>query len=127
MTAKCVAVVDDEAAVRVALRRLLCLAGYTAVTCSSGEEFIDSLAHRRPDCVLLDVHMAGLTGLQVQARLQAAGIALPVVFITASDNPEVARSALEAGGLRVLRKPFSNAELLAAIEFALEPAAPAAR
>ena len=127
MTAKCVAVVDDEAAVRVALRRLLCLAGYTAVTCSSGEEFIDSLAHRRPDCVLLDVHMAGLTGLQVQARLQAAGIALPVVFITASDNPEVARSALEGGGLRVLRKPFSNAELLAAIEFALEPAAPAAR
>ena len=127
MNAKCVAVVDDEAAVRVALRRLLCLAGYTAVTCSSGEEFIDSLAHRRPDCVLLDVHMAGLTGLEVQARLQAEGIALPVVFITASDNPEVARSALEAGGLRVLRKPFSNAELLAAIEFALEPAAPAAR
>ena len=126
MTAKCVAVVDDEAAVRVALRRLLCLAGYTAVTCSSGEEFIDSLAHRRPDCVLLDVHMAGLTGLQVQARLQAAGIALPVVFITASDNPEVARSALEAGGLRVLRKPFSNADLLSAIEFALEPTSPPA-
>ena len=127
MSAKWVAVIDDEAAVLVALRRLLCLAGYTAVTYSSGGEFIDSLAHRRPDCVLLDVHMAGLTGLQVQARLQAAGIALPVVFITASDNPEVARSALEGGGLRVLRKPFSNAELLAAIEFALEPAAPAAR
>ena len=125
MTFQCVAVVDVEAAVQVALRRLLCLAGYTVVTCSSGEEFIDSLAHRRPDCLLLDVHMPGLTGLQVQAHLQAEGIALPVIFITASDDPEVARGALEAGGLRVLRKPFSNRQLLAAIEFALEPASPA--
>ena len=119
MTAKCVAVVDDEAAVRVALRRLLCLAGYTAVTCSSGEEFIDSLAHRRPDCVLLDVHMPGLTGLQVQARLQAAGLDLPVVFITASDDAEVERSAIDGGGRCVLRKPFSSDRLLEAVGEAL--------
>jgi len=98
---------------------------FVTVKLGSGEEFIDSLAHRRPDCLLLDVHMPGLTGLQVQAHLQAEGIALPVIFITASDDPEVARGALEAGGLRVLRKPFSNRQLLAAIEFALEPASPA--
>jgi FixJ family two-component response regulator len=127
MTLKCIAVVDDEAAVRVALRRLLCLANYTVETCASGEELLDSLAHRRPDCVLLDVHMPGLTGLQVQARMRAHGAALPVVFITASDDPEVARSALEGGGLSFLRKPFSNAELLSAVELALRSTLPTAR
>jgi FixJ family two-component response regulator len=122
MSSICVAVVDDEAAVRTALGRLLRLAGYEARAHVSGEVFLDSLAAGQPDCVLLDVHMPAMSGLQVQARLLAGGIRLPVVFITASDDPEVARGALEAGGLRVLCKPFSNCDLLAAIEFALKPA-----
>ena len=119
MTLTCVAVVDDESAVRVALGRLLRLADYEVVAYASGQEFLDSLAGRTPDCALLDVHMPGLTGLQVQARLQAQGVKLPVVFITASDDPSVERLALEAGGLRVLHKPFGNDELLAAVLFAL--------
>jgi FixJ family two-component response regulator len=122
MSSICVAVVDDEVAVRTALSRLLRLAGYEAPTHASGEAFLDSLAGGRPDCVLLDVHMPAMSGLQVQARLRAGGVRLPVVFITASDDPEVARSALEAGGLRLLCKPFSNHDLLAAIETALKPA-----
>ena len=114
-----VAVVDDEAPVRLALRRLLCLAGYSVVTCSSGEDFIDALANHRPDCALLDMRMPGMSGLEVQAHLQAKGIALPVVFITASDDPTLERKALQAGAVRVLNKPFSNLDLLAAVEHAL--------
>ena len=117
-----VAVVDDEVHVRVALGRLLRLADYEVAGHASGEDFLASLAQRMPDCVLLDVNMPGLSGLQVQARLRAERVALPVVFITASDDPTVERSALEAGGLRVLHKPFGNDELLAAVRFALLPA-----
>jgi FixJ family two-component response regulator len=120
MSASCVALVDDEAPVRVALGRLLRLAGYAVLAYTSGEEFLDSLAARRPDCVLLDVHMPGLTGLQVQARLRAAGLDIPVVFITASDDADLARRALEAGGLLVLHKPFSNDLLLNAVGVALD-------
>lgn len=124
MTASCVALVDDEAPVRVALGRLLRLADYAVLPFASGEEFLDSLAVRVPDCVLLDVHMPGLTGLQVQARLRASALGLPVVFITASDDAEVVRNALDAGGLCVLRKPFSNEVLLDAVGAALKSRAP---
>ncbi len=114
-----VAVVDDEAQVRVALRRLLRLADYDVATYDSGDEFLASLAHHVPDCALLDVNMPGLGGLQVLQRLQAERVALPVVVITGSDDPAVERDALQAGGLRVLHKPFGQDELLAAVDFAL--------
>ena len=119
MESTLVAVVDDEAPVRAALGRLLRLAGYQVAAFESGEQFLASLVLRPPACVLLDVNMPGLSGLQVQARLLADRVALPVVFITASDDPSVERLALEAGGLRVLHKPFGNDELLAAVRVAL--------
>lgn len=120
MESNLVAVVDDEAPVRVALGRLLRLAGYQVVAFESGEKFLASLVHCVPACVLLDVNMPGLSGLQVQAHLLADRVAMPVVFITASDDPSVERLALEAGGLRVLHKPFGNDELLAAVQSALQ-------
>ena len=120
MSPSCVALVDDEAPVRVALGRLLRLADFRVMAFASGEEFLDSLASCTPDCVLLDVHMPGLTGLQVQARLRDSGLALPVVFITASDDPNVARGAVDAGAVRVLRKPFSNEDLLDAVHAAMQ-------
>lgn len=113
------ALVDDEAPVRVALGRLLRLADYAVLPFASGEEFLDSLAARVPDCVLLDVQMPGLTGFQVQARLRGLGLRLPVVFITASDDAAIDRKALDAGGMRVLRKPFGNELLLDAVKLAL--------
>lgn len=119
MAATCVALVDDEEPVRVALGRLLRLAGYAVLPFASGEEFLSSLATRIPDCVLLDVHMPGLKGLQVQARLRAMGLEIPVIFITASDEADLARRALESGGLLVLHKPFSNELLLDAVRVAL--------
>ncbi len=115
----CVAVVDDEAPVRTALARLLRLGDYDVAIFASGEEFLASLDARRPDCVVLDIHMPGLTGFDVQSRLHAAHINVPVVFITASDDFELGPRALEASGTRLLRKPFSGDELLAAIGAAL--------
>jgi len=115
-----VAVVDDEAAVRVALGRLVRLAGYEVASFESGENFLAPLLLHRPECVLLDVNMPGLNGLQVQARLLAERTDLPVVFITGSDDPGIERLALAAGGLRLLHKPFGNDALLAAIDHALQ-------
>jgi FixJ family two-component response regulator len=114
-----IALVDDEAPVRVALGRLLRLADYEVLPYASGEEFLAALDEGRPDCALLDVHLPGLTGIEVQKRLRAARAPLPVVFITASEDPSIEREAVEAGGLRVLRKPFSSDQLLDSIAAAL--------
>ena len=116
----CIAVVDDEASVRTALGRLLRLARFEVQTFASGEEFIDSLATRRPACALLDIHMPAMTGFDAQAHLRAMGIHLPVIFITASDDVSLSEKVVAEGGIRLLRKPFSNAELLEAIELALQ-------
>ena len=111
--------VDDEASVRTALRRLLRLADFEVAPFGSGEAFLASLAARRPDCAILDVHMPGLSGFDVQSRMRAARIDIPVVFITASDDVALDRKVQQAGGVKLLRKPFSNDELLDAVAAAL--------
>lgn len=118
-TAPCVAVVDDEAPGRTAPRRLLRLPDYDVAEFASGDAFLASLETGRPDCVILDVHLPGLSGFDVQARLRATQADIPVIFITASDDPDLDRLAHEAGGSRLLRKPFSNDELVAAVDAAL--------
>jgi FixJ family two-component response regulator len=115
----CIAVVDDEAPVRVAISRLLRLADYGVATFGSGEEFLASLETRRPACVILDVHMPTLSGFDVQSRLRAARVQVPVVFITASDDAALGDTALGLGGVALLRKPFSNDQLLEAVDVAL--------
>jgi FixJ family two-component response regulator len=119
MTLARIALLDDEAPVRVALGRLLRLADYEVLAYASGEEFLAAIDDCAPDCAVLDVHLPGLTGIEVQQRLQSGAVRFPVVFITASEDPAVDRDAREAGGLCVLRKPFSSAELLASIALAL--------
>ena len=118
-TGPSIAVVDDEASVRTALGRLLRLADYQVTAFASGEDFLASLATHRPDCAILDIHMRGVSGLDVQARLCAAHTDVPVVFITASDDLALDHKVLEAGGVTLLRKPFSNDALLAAVGAAL--------
>lgn len=120
MTRTRIALVDDDAPVRVALTRLLRLADFDVVAYASGEEFLAALGSARPDCALLDVHLPGLTGIEVQRRLRSDHVQLPVVFITASEDTGVERDAVEAGGRCVLRKPFSCNELLASIALALQ-------
>ena len=119
MAPKYLALVDDEAPVRQALGRLLRLAGYEVLGFASGQAFLDSLHVRVPDCVLMDVHMPGLSGLQVRDRMKAAHADLPIVFITASDDAELAHRALAGGTKALLRKPFSRQVLLDAVNAAL--------
>jgi len=114
-----IAVVDDEASVRTMLGRLLRLADYEVGAFSCGDELFESLATRRPDCLILDVHMPGLSGLDLQSRLSDAHVAIPTVFITASDDVVLDLHVRQAGGVKLLRKPFSNAELLEAVGIAL--------
>ena len=114
-----IAVVDDEAPVRTMLGRLLRLADYEVAPFASGEDFIASLATQQPDCVVLDVHMPGLSGFDVQSRMCAAGAAIPIVFITASDDLALDGKVQQAGGVKLLRKPFSNDELMEAVGMAL--------
>jgi FixJ family two-component response regulator len=115
----CIAVVDDEAPVRTMLRRVLRLADYEVAEFGSGEEFLASVPSMAPSCVILDVHMPGLSGFDVQLRLRAAQFDLPVVFVTASTDPALDNAALEADGVALLRKPFSSSELLDAVRDAL--------
>ena len=103
----------------MALGRLLRLADYKVAAYSSGEEFLASLDAVQPDCVILDVHMPRLSGFDVQSRLRSSHPGLPALFITASDDPSLDRAASEAGGVRLLRKPFPSDELLGAVETAL--------
>ncbi len=114
-----IAVVDDELPVRSMLGRVLRLAGYEVSAFASGQEFLVSLAKHVPACAILDIHMPGLSGLEVQSRLQATHVNLPVLFITASDDIVLERSAHDAGAACLLRKPFRSDELLAAIEVTL--------
>jgi FixJ family two-component response regulator len=103
-----VAVVDDEASVRTALGRLLRLADYEVAAFGCGEAFLVSAAKRRPDCAIVDIHLDGLSGFDVKARLAASHGDVPVIFITASDDAALERSVADAGGVTLLRKPFSN-------------------
>jgi FixJ family two-component response regulator len=122
MPTRRIALVDDESSVRIALGRLLRVANYEVRAYASGEEFLGALGDDMPDCALLDVHLPGLSGIEVQMRLQISHPQLPVVFITASHDPAIELSAMRAGGLRVLRKPVSGSELLASIVCVLQPA-----
>jgi len=114
-----IAVVDDEAPVRTAVGRLLRLEDYEVAVFACGDEFLAALDSRRPDCVVLDINMPGLSGIDVQSRLKAAHVELPIVFITASDDPAFEQQASDSGSA-LLRKPFSNETLLQAVGNALE-------
>lgn len=104
---------------RRTLGRIPRLADYEVIPFASGEDFLASLEARSPECVIFDVNLPGLSGLDVQRRMLAAKIRIPAVFITARDDAALSISAFEAGGIHLVRKPFSRSELLAAVCTAL--------
>jgi FixJ family two-component response regulator len=107
-----VAVVDDEAAVRKSLSRFLGAAGFDVRAYASGQEFLDAWPRERPDCVVLDLQMSGLTGIDVQQHLGRAADRPPVVMITANDDPDVRRKCIEQGVEAFLLKPVNGEYLL---------------
>lgn len=110
------AVVDDDADVRVALTRLVSSAGFIVEAFASGAEFLRSIEDHEPDCLVLDLHMPGMTGFEVQGALAVAHAALPVVVITGHDTPESRVRALGLGAKAYLCKPVDDMALLAAID-----------
>jgi FixJ family two-component response regulator len=110
-----VAVVDDEESVRRALIRLLRAANMDAEAFASGEAFLESLEKFRPDCVVLDLQMPGLTGRDVQRRLIGMKINLPVILITAHDDVVTQQQSLSDGAANYLRKPLRGDVLVRSI------------
>jgi RNA polymerase sigma factor (sigma-70 family) len=113
-------VVDDDESVRTALKRLLKSAGHKVITFSSAEEFFDH-DHRFDvsGCLVLDIRMPGLSGLELQDQMAAAGINIPIIFITGHGNVPASVRAMKAGAVDFLEKPFDDLALLDAIHRAI--------
>lgn len=114
--ARLIYVVDDDDAFRDSLRWLLEAAGYRVAVFSSAERFL--AAHRAGDgaCLLLDVRMAGLSGIELQAELNRRGDGIPVIFLTGHGDVPMAVEAVKKGAVDFIEKPFGNSRLLALIE-----------
>jgi FixJ family two-component response regulator len=113
-------VVDDDASMREALQRLLRSAGLRVVTFASAREFLHHRGADVPGCLVLDVRLPGLSGLDLQRELAAAQIDLPLIFITGYGDIPMTVRAMKAGAAEFLTKPFRDQELLDAIQQALE-------
>jgi FixJ family two-component response regulator len=106
-----IAIVDDDESVCRAIKRLVRSLGMEAEAFTSGRDFIeliDAMPSFQPDCLVLDVQMPGMNGLDVQEQLVSRSSPLPIVFITAHDEMGVRERALSAGALAFLRKPFND-------------------
>jgi FixJ family two-component response regulator len=117
-----IAVVDDEEPVRKALRRLMRSSGFDAESFASGAAFLASVEGSVPDCLVLDLHMPGLSGFEVQRRFARTHPLVPVVVITGHDLPETKSRVLAAGAAAYLRKPVDAEMLLGAISSSLAAA-----
>lgn len=111
----CVLIVDDDPSVRQSLARLVRSAGFKSATFSSAEEFLRSSAPECPCCLVLDVRMPGLTGLELQSRLESSAGHMSIVFITGHGDIPTSVRAMKAGAIDFLTKPFQSEELLDAI------------
>ena len=112
--------VDDDRGVRDSLRWLAESVGLHLVSYASAQEFLDAFQPGTPGCLLLDVRMPGMSGLDLQERLNAQGIDIPVIILTAHGDVPMAVRALKAGALDFLEKPFSDQVLLDQVNLALD-------
>jgi FixJ family two-component response regulator len=112
-------IVDDDASVRDALSLLLSLRGYTTATFASAEDFLGALQSNWRGCVVADIRMPGMSGLELQRILRERGPTLPVIVMTAHGDVAAARQAFLADAVDFIEKPFDGEQLLAAIESAL--------
>ena len=115
-----VSIVDDDVSVRRSTRRLLLSSGLRAEAFASAEDFLQSGRVAETACLLLDMRMPGMDGLELQRRLAETGRLIPIVFLSARASEEEERRALRAGAANFLRKPVSKEALLQAIRAVLE-------
>ena len=121
INAPLVSIVDDDVSVRRSTRRLLRSVGLRAEAFASGEEFLKSGQAEETACLILDLRMPNMNGLQLQQYLAEASNPVPIIFITAQSSPEEERKALEAGAVEFLQKPIGKDVLLLAIRKVLNP------
>ncbi len=115
-----ISIVDDDESIRAATKGLLRSVGYDVETFASADLLLESGALRETECLILDIRMPGIDGLELQRRLNADECHVPVIFVTAHDDKTNRQKALDAGALAVFRKPFDADELVAAIKAALD-------
>lgn len=118
-----IAIIDDDERVRITMSSLVRSLGYKAISFSSAEDYLKSADRHLPSCVISDVQMSGMSGLDLQERLAAENDRVPIIFITAFPHASVERRALAAGAICVLNKPFESRVLADCIERALKSAA----
>ena len=115
-----IAVVDDDRLIRRSLERLLKSAGLKAKSFDSAEEYLDEGCQNGICCIILDIGLPGMSGFELHSRLAAEPNRLPVVFISARDEPEVENKAAQAGAIAFLRKPFEDDAILNAVQVGMK-------
>jgi FixJ family two-component response regulator len=118
MPQKIVAIIDDDPGMLVSLRDLLGARGFGTSAFSSAEDWLERGAGIHADCMLVDVYLGGMSGIELQRRLQASGSTLPIILMTARYDAATRSQALEAGCASLLCKPFQATQLIEAIESA---------
>jgi CheY-like chemotaxis protein len=119
-TPRRIVLVDDDAGVRRAMARLLRSAAFAVTTFASAEEFLERPAGEPPDCLVLDVHMGGMSGIELSERLRQAGLTIPIVFVTGRADAAT-REALDVTGAVTLLKPVDAAALIEAVSREIRP------
>ena len=115
-----VAIVDDDESVRSALQGLMKVVGLPARSFASAEEFLQSRLHDQTACLIADIRMPGMSGLELLARLNAEKVKIPTIFITAHGDEKMRLQALRAGAVEFLAKPFDDQALLDSVRAALD-------
>jgi len=115
-----VAVVEDDESYRGALQRLLKSAGLSVLAFASAEDFLNSGQQRETGCLIADIRMPGMSGLDLQARLNTEQCPIPTIFITAHGEEKLRLQAMRGGAVKFLAKPFDGAILLEAVRVALD-------
>jgi two-component system response regulator FixJ len=115
-----IAIVDDDEWVRKSVARLIKSAGFRTQTFASAEDFVESGKHDEIACVILDLRLPGMSGLELQTRLAAEHNLVPIIFVSAHDEQKTRAQALHAGAIAFLGKPVNDKALLDAIDLALK-------
>ena len=119
-SSKLIAIVDDDKSVQSALQDLIESEGLSTLCFGSAEQFLASGAQRNAACLIADIRMPGMSGLELQAKLKADRCRIPIIFITAHGDAKMQTQALREGALKFLAKPFDNTVLLEALHAAIE-------
>ena len=119
-SSRVIAIIDDDRSVQTALQDLIESEGLSTLCFDSAEQFVDSGAQHKAACLIADIRMPRMSGLELQTKLKTQRCRVPIIFITAHGDAEMQARALRDGALKFLAKPFDNTVLLEAVHAALE-------